>query len=191
MSQNEERSNYTDTATINAIAGNDTNGGWDAIDHQLRIIESEFNEMRDGIKARDIGEMRDGIQDLLFTVYGLAWRAGIDADVDFAEVVRSNLTKFDDNEEDALRTQQKYEAIGVHTRCLKVSAENGRVFYVTKSAVDQQGLDGKSYPAGKYLKSVRFEDPQYVPLDPAVEAKLRSDDTADAPVPTPVEAVEA
>lgn len=187
MSQN-DRSNYTDTATINAIAGNDTNGGWDAIDHQLKIITSEFEEMRDlGVKARNIHELRDGIQDLLFTVYGMAWRAGMDADVDFAEVVRSNLTKFDGNEEDALATQQKYEAIGVHTHCLKVTAENGRVFYVTKSAVDQQGRDGKYYPAGKYLKSVRFEEPQYAPLDPAVEARLRSDDTADVPV----EAVEA
>lgn len=174
-----DRSNFTDTATINAIAGNDTNGGWDVIDHQLMIIESEFNEMRDGIKARNIAELRDGIQDLLFTVYGLAWRAGFDADVDFAEVVRSNLTKFDANEEDALRTQEKYQAIGVKTYCQKVTAENGRVFYVTKSAVDQIGQDGKSYPAGKYLKSIHFEEPRYDPLDPAVDDKLRSVNPAD------------
>lgn len=165
--------NYIATAVINAIAGNETNGGWDAIDHQLKIITSEFEELRDlGIRDRNIHELRDGIQDLLFTVYGLAWRAGIDADVDFAEVVRSNMTKFDNTDEDALLTQQKYEAIGVITRCLRVTAEDGKVYYVTKSAIDQTGLDGKSYPAGKYLKSHRFEEPVYASLEPEVEAML-------------------
>jgi NTP pyrophosphatase (non-canonical NTP hydrolase) len=165
--------NFTATAVINAIAGNPTNAGWDAIEKQIKLIKDELKELDDGITARDIHELRDGIQDVLFTVYGLAHRAGIDADLDYAEVVRSNMTKFDDNDEDATRTRAKYLAIGVETVIFKLhDPSTGRVYYVTKSAKDQTGSDNKGYPKGKWLKSFRFEEPQYAPLPEDVYNQL-------------------
>lgn len=169
-----ERTNFTAMGRLNEIAGNGMNGGWPAITHQIKLIESEFNELKDGIEARDIHEVRDGIQDILVTTYGLAWRAGFPADLDAAEVVRSNMSKFDTTIDDARLTTQKYLAIGVKTYQLKVTDEgdDSIVYYITRSAEDQKGTDGKSYPMNKWLKSHRFEEPKYCPLHPLVAAEL-------------------
>jgi hypothetical protein len=167
----DEITNFVAMCRLNEIAGNDTNGGWPAIDRQIKLIESEFNELKDGVDARDVHEVRDGIQDILVTTYGMAWRAGFHADIDAAEVVRSNLSKFDTTEEDAKQTAAKYSAIDVKTTYTPKS--NGRItFYVTHSAEDQTGADGKSYPKGKWLKSHRFQEPKYCPLHPLVAAEL-------------------
>lgn len=169
------QSNFRLTSMINAIAGNPPNAGWEAIDKQIDIIRSEFNELRDGIAARDIHELRDGIQDLLFTVYGLAHRAGIDADQDFLEVVRSNLTKFDESEHDALLTRAKYDEQGVATNCVIIrDTQDGRAYYVTRSAKDQNDHRGKFMPGGKWLKSYKFVEPQYDPLPVPVQVMLRT-----------------
>ncbi len=65
------------------------------------------------IGERDIHELRDGIQDVLFTVYGLGHRAGMPVDLDYEELVRSQMSKFDTTEESALLTRKKYEAMGM------------------------------------------------------------------------------
>ena len=174
QSEGDHQTNFTAMCKLNDIAGNPMNGGWPAIDHQIRLIESEFNELKDGIEARDIHEVRDGIQDMLVTVYGLAWRGGFPADVDAAEVVRSNLSKFDQTIDDARLTSEKYKAIGVETYQLKVTSEGDAsiIYYVTRSAADQEGTDGKKYPKDKWLKSHRFQEPVYAPLHPLVAKTL-------------------
>ena len=172
-----QSTNFRLTSMINAIAGNNANQGWDAVDHQIKIIESEFNELCDGIKARDVGELRDGIMDLLFTVYGLAHRAGIDADADFLEVVRSNMFKFDANEEDCMLTAEKYSQQGVSTNAFIMrDTEANRVYYITRSAKDQNDHREKFLPAGKWLKSHNFEEPQYEPLPIETQVMLRTGD---------------
>lgn len=172
--------NFGMMAVINELAGNHRNGGWDAIDAQLKLIQSEFNELKDkGIAARNVKELRDGIADLLVTVYGLAHRAGIDADADFFEVVISNMSKFDPEQptDDVLKTVAKYAAVGVETVQLMspdpfADPQDDKMLLVTKSSYDQSGSDGKDYPAGKWLKSHNFEEPVFPALEPFVEFKL-------------------
>lgn len=169
--------NFTAMGSLNEIAGNPFASGWPAIDHQIKLIESEFNELKAGIAARDVHEVRDGIQDMLVTVYGLAWRGGFPADVDAAEVVRSNLSKFDKTLEDAEITAEKYRKIGVETYYLPYSSKHDEnlVFYVTRCAETVKGTDGKEYPKHKWLKSYRFQEPVYAPLHPIVARSLNFD----------------
>jgi hypothetical protein len=156
---------YYDTCEINAAAGNHANAGWDAADHQMKIIESEFKELRDlGVRDRNIKELRDGMGDLLFTVVGMAHRLDIDLIADFAEVVRSNLTKFDYTEEDALLTKGKYAKIGIDVVQTTTQLEDGRTRWVTFSARDQVDAQGKDYLGGKWLKSHNYQDVELSPL---------------------------
>lgn len=152
------------TCAINQMAGNFANAGWLAADHQIRIIESEFDELKEGIASRDEKELRDGIADLLFTVIGLAHRLGLPSIADLAEVVRSNLTKFDPTVEDAIKTHAKYQAIGVDTYRVEKFAPDNTSCFVTYSTHDQVDTAGKKYIANKWLKSYRWEDVDLEPL---------------------------
>lgn len=152
------------TCVINETAGNLTNSGWAAADHQIKIIESEFEELKEGIATRDEKELRDGIADLLFTVIGLAHRLALPSIADLAEVVRSNLTKFDTSEEDAIKTRDKYLEIQVVTYYLVKEGPEGTLLFVTYSASDQIDTAGKKYIANKWLKSYKWEDVNLAPL---------------------------
>lgn len=167
-------SNFKMMAMLNTLAGNNSNAGWEAIKKQLKLVQDELKELSDGIDAKDIHELRDGIADVLVTIYGLAHRAGIDADADLLEVVLSNLTKFDpEGTSDIQRTVKKYLDIGVETVQLVSPNPVGEgELLVTKSAYDQNGTDGKNYPKGKWLKSANFEEPVFSPLPFEVRAKL-------------------
>jgi hypothetical protein len=146
------------TNLINTLAGNGPNAGWAAADHQLKIITSEWNEfVDDGIKARNLKEVRDGLADLLFTLIGFAHRTGLDFMSDLHDVVESNMTKFDLSADDALRTRDKYAAIGIKTRT-KYYEQGETKYYVTLTDGAQTATDGKEYIDGKWLKSVNFVD---------------------------------
>lgn len=60
---------------------------------RARLIHEELQELDDAWLDDDLVEYADAIGDLLYVVYGAAVEAGIDADVVFAEVNRSNWTK--------------------------------------------------------------------------------------------------
>ncbi|ELQ8317548.1 hypothetical protein R2571_006448 [Pseudomonas aeruginosa] len=108
---------YPGSAQVNQLVGNLYNSGWIAADKQIGIIESEFLETRDdGVAARNVYELRDGVGDMIFTVLGLAHRCGLNAAEDYAKVVASQYSKFDPTEDDALRTKAKYDALGMQTR---------------------------------------------------------------------------
>jgi predicted HAD superfamily Cof-like phosphohydrolase len=165
---------FVKTSRINHIAGNligdPNNPDWAALERQINLIQSELDEAKDSLAKRDIETLRDDVGDVLFTAYGLGHRAGFPVDEDFGEVCRSNMTKFDSNEDDAVGTVLKYEKIGVEARATpKVVIVDGvtKTFYVTHSTKDQTGTDGRSYPGGKWLKSFRFEEPVYSNLSTA------------------------
>lgn len=164
---------------INAIAGNPSNQGWEAIHHQLKICASEFAELTDAIEAHDVNELRDGIADVLFTIFGLAHRAGLDAERDLDVVILSNLSKFDRTETDALLTKAKYDALGVPTD-VRTHDANGTIYYITVVDADCVGTDGKTYPKGKYLKSHLWLEPWFTPLPEPVASQLEERGVADA-----------
>lgn len=165
---------YPGSAEINQLVGNLHNSGWAAADKQIGIIEAELLETRDdGVNARNVYELRDGIGDLLFTVLGMAHRTGISASSDYKHVVASQYSKFDPTEEDALKTQAKYEALGMVTRYERRQIPGSDQWvYVTFSAKDQIDGEGRKCGEGKWLKSYRFANPVFEALPLAVAAKL-------------------
>lgn len=154
---------YQRTCFINTMAGNLANGGWAAAQHQLPIMEEEWNELKRGIVLGDAAEVRDGASDLLFTLIGFCHRAGIDLLADYHAVVDSNYTKLDPSSQWADKTRDKYLALGIKTVC-DVAEYDGTSHYITLTDGAQTDINGKFYPAGKWLKSVRFEDVDFSEL---------------------------
>ena len=76
----------------------------------LALITEEVRELNDAVEANDLTETRDALADILYVVYGMAYRLGIDADRDFSLVHDSNMTKFCSSEEEARATVAQYRA---------------------------------------------------------------------------------
>lgn len=148
------------TGVINYIAGNQVAVSKEEIKKQLDLIRSELNEAYGNLEAGNIEGLRDDCMDIVFTGYGLGNRIGSPVDLDYNDVVLSNVCKFDRTPADAFRTQEKYLAVNVVTVIREVKLW-GFTYYVTKSAYDQTGIDGKEYPGGKWLKSYKWVDCAY------------------------------
>lgn len=135
----------------------------DLCEEQEKIASGEI------VAKIDREAVRDDIQDILVTDYGLSHYMGFDADADHVKVYESNMSKFDPSMDLARLTQEKYAALGVPTtiRCTEVSKlHHGErhlteTFFINVSAEDTVGTDGKTYPKGKFLKSINFKEPQY------------------------------
>ena len=67
----------------------------DAPTEQLRLdlLDEEFQELKDAIKAKDLVEIADALADISYILNGTAAVYGIDLDAVIAEVHRSNMTK--------------------------------------------------------------------------------------------------
>ena len=74
---------------------------------RLELIREEFLELQDAVNKDDQLKVIDGICDILYVTYGFAATMGLDVDAAFAEVHRSNMTKFDDNGEPIFRDDGK------------------------------------------------------------------------------------
>lgn len=63
---------------------------------RFKLIDEELNELSDAMMNEDIVEVADALTDLLYVIYGAGHAYGIDLDRCFAEVHRSNMSKFVD-----------------------------------------------------------------------------------------------
>ena len=63
------------------------------INLRKKLIEEEFQELKDAIKDNDIVEVADALTDILVVTYGAGVAFGIDLDKCFQEVHRSNMSK--------------------------------------------------------------------------------------------------
>ena len=61
-----------------------------------KLIEEEFNELKEAINENDIVEVADALTDILVVTYGAGAAFGIDLDKCFEEVHRSNMSKLSD-----------------------------------------------------------------------------------------------
>jgi NTP pyrophosphatase (non-canonical NTP hydrolase) len=77
----------------------------------LSLIKEEVSELETAVKERDLTETRDALADILYVVYGMAFRLGINADTDFELVHASNMSKFCTSEEEAQETMRNYESL--------------------------------------------------------------------------------
>jgi predicted HAD superfamily Cof-like phosphohydrolase len=60
---------------------------------RVRLIEEEFDELKESMAGGDLATVAKEMADLLYVVYGTAVSYGIDMDPVFREVHRSNMSK--------------------------------------------------------------------------------------------------
>lgn len=178
-------------AFFNTLIGNSNAATLEGLKAQFHCIKEEFLEMEhalnryielvdrceaggnDGGDVADASdaftELRDGIADVLVTTYGLAHRAGIDADFDLDLVYESNMSKFiktapgqEGEKEVWPYLMEITDRLGLNCK----AAETGDGIWAITSACDQEGRDGKFYPAGKLLKPSTFIEPDFSKLRP-------------------------
>ena len=63
---------------------------------RMKLIREETAELQIAFTQKDLVEVADAIADLLYVTYGAAVACGIDIEPIFAEVHKSNMTKFID-----------------------------------------------------------------------------------------------
>jgi predicted HAD superfamily Cof-like phosphohydrolase len=63
---------------------------------RYKLIDEELTELHEAMVNEDIIEIADALTDLLYVVYGAGHTYGIDLNRCFAEVHRSNMSKFVD-----------------------------------------------------------------------------------------------
>ena len=74
--------------------------GWPGLDIaalRIELIDEELKELREATSKQDLVGIADALTDLLYVVYGAGHAYGMDLDVSFAEVHRSNMSKLDEN----------------------------------------------------------------------------------------------
>tara|TARA_Y100000741_G_C18198449_1_gene536573 strand:- start:696 stop:1067 length:372 start_codon:yes stop_codon:yes gene_type:complete len=67
------------------------------VDLRKKLIEEEFNELKDAINDADIIEVADALTDILVVTYGAGAAFGINLDKCFEEVHKSNMSKLGEN----------------------------------------------------------------------------------------------
>ena len=60
---------------------------------RIRLIQEEFDELQEALKAKDLPAIAKELADLLYVVYGTAVSYGVDMEPVFQEVHRSNMSK--------------------------------------------------------------------------------------------------
>jgi len=144
---------------FNQLIGNSQQQPREFLLQQLAMIKEEFEELCAAVHAGDLDEIRDGIADVLVTTYGLAFRAGIDADADLQTVQDSNMSKF------VRGSFQDAKAAGYEildrTGLVGTWSETAPGLWAITSAKDQTGRDGKQYPKGKLLKPATYQGPVF------------------------------
>ena len=63
------------------------------VELRKKLIDEEFNELKDAINDNDIVEVADALTDILVVTYGAGAAFGINLDKCFEEVHRSNMSK--------------------------------------------------------------------------------------------------
>lgn len=152
------QTNFQQCSDIYSLVGRGFSPTPETLEHQIKIIRSEWEELLESQKTFDLKQIRDDVVDILFTVYGLAARLGFPADQDFKALCNSQYSKFDTSEADAILTKEKYNLMGIETYYKKDFSQR---YYVTFSAIDQYDKDQKFYPKDKWLKSIHFKEPNF------------------------------
>ena len=60
---------------------------------RVKLIQEEFDEVKEALAREDLAGIAKELADLLYVIYGTAVSCGIDMDLVFREVHRSNLSK--------------------------------------------------------------------------------------------------
>ncbi len=76
---------------------------------RFKLIEEEFNEMKEAIKQKDLVELLDSAVDMLYVIMGMGTSCGFDLDKAFKLVHESNMSKLCNSEEQAMDSVLWYQ----------------------------------------------------------------------------------
>lgn len=106
--------------TFNKISGQKKDTSKEGIENQIKLIEEETKELREGFKAGSTVEILDACIDILYVTYGLLQKLEDRCDVDAAmkQVHTDNFDKFFDGSEYqlAVETQNHHRSKGKNAR---------------------------------------------------------------------------
>lgn len=160
---------------INELVGNTvTPNDVELLTRQRNLVASELKELTDNLEAGNFHKLGDDVGDVLFTILGFAYRAGIGGYVaqNWDAICTAQFSKFDRTERDAGITRDRYVGKGIVSETIKTNFE-GVDYYVTKSSEDQVLGNGDPVGKGKWLKSYAFKEPETVSLESTGEAPFR------------------
>ena len=62
-------------------------------DLRLSLIQEELEELKQAIKDKNLSEVADALTDILYVTYGAGHAFGLNLDISFDEVQKSNMSK--------------------------------------------------------------------------------------------------
>lgn len=119
------------------------------------VVEKKLSKIDNEKTEGDVDELRDACADMRVVMGNLIHFAGLREkfDEDFEEVMKSNFSKYCENEDDAKESVRLY-AEGIHPNKMgeKIETYYEKVddFYIIKKKED-----------GKILKSLKFKEPEF------------------------------
>ena len=79
------------------------------VDYRMSLIQEEFTELQDAVKAHDFVETIDALTDIMYVTLGMFTALGVDADKAYDIVHSSNMSKLCKTEEEAIETVENYK----------------------------------------------------------------------------------
>lgn len=144
---------------FNNQQGTVANPDWVAIEKQAKLCLEEAREMLEAVEARDMVALMDAQGDLTTVNDGVAYIAGFDGNDVYDAVHESNMSKFIRNEDEIAPALQYYYDKGFKREDLRLDGKLPQMcIKVARTVV----MDGKEYPAGKFLKNMQtFREPNF------------------------------
>lgn len=150
-------SNFQRIVKFNEAIGNESGSiKWENLEKEADMIQSELNELRLAIAAKDLDGVRDALCDIHVFAYGTHHKLGIDADVDMHKVTEALYTRFCRSQIELMRTIAHHRKKGV----IEVFIHGEFPWKYIKSAGDYPDA-----PKGKFLKSVEYKEPIFDPVE--------------------------
>ena len=160
------------SAFLQAIAGHKPENHPVTLKKNLQHIQKEAQEGIDFLdlaikENRDLTQeetkkVRDAYADVRVLLDGAKQMANFPFEEDYKAVLESLITRFDPTMDDAVKTQQKYEAINVVTR---IHHDTDTGMYVNIVVDGSKATDPTEYPSGKWMKSYKYQEPNLIDAD--------------------------
>ena len=133
----------------------------------IDFLDLAIKEKRD-LTQEETKQVRDAYADVRVLLDGASQMASFPWEEDYKAVLASLITRFDGRLDDAVKTKNKYEDLGVATR-IHEDTETGMFVnivsgYVTAGVANDDPSEELTdeYPVGKWLKSYKFQQPTFV-----------------------------
>ncbi len=125
------------------------------VEFAMKLIREEVKELEEAVKNKDYIETIDALTDILYVVYGMGARIGVNMDKAFNLVHENNMSKLCTTEDDAKKSVQFYldnkEKLGYDSPNYRL-AEDGKHYVVYNESTK------------KVLKSIKWEPVDLRPL---------------------------